>query len=69
MSLGSKTASFSKSAGYHFQRFQGEGQEDSQFESVSLLSLEAAEALCSRMKDGIPVEVRSRRICSCLKSH
>lgn len=56
MSLGSKTNS--KSLGYHFQRFQGEGQDDdTQFESVHLLSLEAAEALCSRMKERIPVEV------------
>lgn len=48
----------SKSTGYHFQRFQGEGcDEYSQFESVNLLSLEAAEALCSRLRDGIPVEV------------
>lgn len=67
MSVGSKGSKYSKggtsnsvtkSTGYQFQRFQGEGQdEDSQFESVKLLSLEAAEALCSRMKDGIPVEV------------
>lgn len=57
-SLGSKTGSTSRSSAYQFQRFQGEGQDDdSQFESVNLLSLEAAEALCSRMRGGIPVEV------------
>lgn len=69
LSAGSKAGSGSKSAGYHFQRFKGEGHEDdSQFESVNLLSLEAAEALCSRMRDGIPVEVRARHIPSSLKS-
>ncbi|CAM9529733.1 unnamed protein product, partial [Scytosiphon promiscuus] len=49
----------SKGAGYHFQRFKGEGQEDSsEFESATELSLEAAEVLCSRMRGGIPVEDR-----------
>lgn len=69
VSLGSKTGTSSKSGGYHFQRFQGEGEdENSEFDSVNLLSLEAAEALCSRMKDSIPVEVCSRHIQCCLKS-
>lgn len=48
----------SRNAGYHFQRFKGEGQEDaSVFESATALSLEAAEVLCSRMRGGIAVEV------------
>lgn len=74
-SAGSQTGSKSsgRGAGYRFQRFEGEGQDDySQFESVNILSLEAAEALCSRMKEGIPVEVRRpacsnpSRYCVCL---
>lgn len=62
---GSKSSG--RGAGYRFQRYKGEGQdEDSQFDSVNLLSLEAAEALCSRMRDGVPVEVRAPQISGAL---
>ncbi|CAM9606556.1 unnamed protein product, partial [Ectocarpus fasciculatus] len=49
----------SRSAGYRFQRFEGEGQDDeSQFESAMLLGFEAAEFLCLKMRNCIPVEDR-----------
>ncbi|CAB1114919.1 unnamed protein product [Ectocarpus sp. CCAP 1310/34] len=49
----------SKSAGYRFQRFEGEGGEDeSQFESAMLLDFEAAEFLCLKMRSCIPIEDR-----------
>ncbi|CAM9985809.1 unnamed protein product, partial [Ectocarpus sp. 12 AP-2014] len=49
----------SRSAGYRFQRFEGEGGEDeSQFESAMLLGFEAAEFLCLKMRSCIPIEDR-----------
>lgn len=45
------------SYGYRFQRFHGEEEENSDFDSARGLTTEAAEVLCEQMKAGIEVKV------------
>lgn len=46
---------------YRFQRFRGEGEDATEFESAMELTLEAAEVLCVQMKSEIEVEVSITR--------